>query len=789
MHHPGVHDSTLVLLSILIAVVASYTALDLAARMRAGSGLAKSAWLGAAALAMGGGIWSMHFVAMLAFSLPGMEVTYDLALTLVSLVLPIAVTAMGFWLVSKANGGGRITLALSGLLMGLGIAGMHYTGMAAMRMQADLGYSHFWVAVSLLIAVGAATAALSLAIRQASFRQRLLAAPVMGIAIAGMHYAAMQGASFTAYSDEHVATTASVGQTHLAVWVATTTLLILLLGIVAASIDRSFAQQLQTEALARSASEQRFRLLVQGVADYAIFMLDPQGHVTNWNTGAQRIHGYSEGEIVGQHFSRFYTEEDQERGLARQALETAAREERFEHEGWRIRKDATCFMAHVVIDAIRDENGQLLGFAKVTRDVTELRRSQQELEEARVALTQAQKIETIGQLTGGVAHDFNNLLAVIMGNLDLMRRRVKDPQLLKFIDNSLEAAKRGASLTGRMLAFARRQALKTEPIDVLSLVHSLSNLLERSIGPTIQIRTEFPLRLPRALADANQLELAILNLVVNARDAMPQGGTITMSAELKSEAGASFVALTVEDAGTGMDAETLAKAIEPFFTTKGVGKGTGLGLSMVHGMAEQLGGRFELSSEAGIGTKATILLPIASGDQADEPPATPTSEIRGVSPLTVLVVDDDDLVLANTTAMLEDLGHTVFEAASGEQGLRLLGGESGIQLVITDQLMPGMLGTQLASAIRKRWPEMPVLLTTGYSELPPGSDPTLPKLSKPFTQADLARELARIERPQGPSHPVPAQLAGRTSTQFRGAHRSVPYVDERATKAEGRHGV
>lgn len=754
MHHSGTHDGILVLLSILIAVVASYTALDLAARMRAGAGIARGAWLGAAALAMGGGIWSMHFVAMLAFRLPGIDVTYDVGLTLVSLALPVVVTAAGFWWVGRGGQEARLPLAAAGLATGLGIAGMHYTGMAAMRMPAEISYDPAWVAVSLLIAVGAASSALWLAFRQSSLVQRSAAALVMGAAVAGMHYAAMQGASFTAGDVGHDAAHAGVSQTYLAAWVATTTLLVLLLGVGAASIDRSFAQRLQAEADARGASERRFRLLVQGVADYAIFMLDADGRVTNWNTGAQRFKGYAEEEIVGEHFSRFYTEEDRRDGLPARALATAAREGRFEQEGWRVRKDGTRFLAHVVIDTIRDDEGRLLGFAKVTRDITQLKRNQQELEEARAALAQAQKMETIGQLTGGVAHDFNNLLAVIVGNLDLMRRRVGDPRMLKFIDNSLEAARRGASLTGRMLAFARRQTLKTEPVDIPGLVRSLSDLLERSIGPTVRIRTEFPLRLPAALADANQLELALLNLVVNARDAMPDGGTVTISAEPETHGGAGFVALSVEDTGCGMDPDTLAKAADPFFTTKGVGKGTGLGLSMVHGLAEQLGGRFRLASEIRKGTRATIVLPLASEEPAAGTEFASTPVPGTAPPLTVLVVDDDDLVLANTSAMLEDLGHTVLEATSGEQGLRILGREPGIGLVVTDQLMPGMLGTQLAGTIKECWPGMPVLLTTGYSELPSGSDPDLHRLAKPFTQADLARELAHLA-PWGQDKVVP----------------------------------
>jgi signal transduction histidine kinase len=432
------------------------------------------------------------------------------------------------------------------------------------------------------------------------------------------------------------------------------------------------------------------------------------------------------------------------------------REGRFEQEGWRVRKDGGRFWAHVVIDPIRNEEGELIGFAKVTRDITERRQAQEALEKARAALFQSQKLETIGQLTGGIAHDFNNLLAVVLGNLELLRKRLPDdPKIRRYLDNSLEAARRGAALTRRMLAFARRQDLKVEPIDVRDLVRNMSELVERSIGPTVQVETRFPLRLGAALVDANQLELAVLNLILNARDAMPEGGRITVEARRETVGANSphqlqqgdYICLSVADRGEGMDEETLARAVEPFFTTKGVGKGTGLGLSMIHGFAEQSGGRLVLKSRKGEGTTAEIWLPMAATEavsyqnEADEFVPDPA---RAAQRVTVLVVDDDHLVLMNTAAMLEDLGHDVIEATSGEQALRALRRGRRIDLVVTDQLMPGMTGTQLITAIKAEWPHIPVILATGYAELPPGTDSDLPRLNKPFGQAELAREVAAI---------------------------------------------
>jgi PAS domain S-box-containing protein len=752
MPHAGTHDAVLVVLSILIATAASYTALDLASRMKACSGRSRHAWLATAALAMGGGIWSMHFVAMLAFSLPGLEVSYDLRLTLVSLALPILVTAIGFFIANRPDAG-PAALGLSGLIMGLGIAGMHYTGMAAMRMPADLRHDRLWGAVSILIAIGASVSALWLASRQAGFGQRLLAASIMGLAVSGMHYAAMQGATFSnAAVVDHAHGTAGLGQTRLALWITGTTFLVLVLALAAAMFDRHLSHAAERETAALRVSEERFRLLLQGVTDYAIFMLDPEGRIANWNAGAERIKGYAANEIVGSHLSRFYTEEDIMAGVPATALETAARVGRFEAEGWRVRKDGSRFWANVVIDAIRDEAGQLVGYAKVTRDITERREAQVALEQAREALAQAQKMEAVGQLTGGVAHDFNNLLMAVLGSLELLRKRLPDdPKLTRLLDNAIQGAQRGASLTQRMLAFARRQELKPEAVDLPNLVHGMTDLLQRSIGPQVHIETRFPLGLPRVMVDAHQCELALLNLTVNARDAMPEGGTITIAGRevTEAEAGASdlpqgrYACLSVTDTGAGMDAETLARAQEPFFTTKGVGKGTGLGLPMVQGLAAQSRGRLLLRSSPGEGTTAEMWFPLAEPTETQaDPIPVPVRPRAPTRSLTVLIVDDDLLVLENTAAMLEDLGHRVIEARSGQEALDLLHRTRSLDLVITDHAMPSMTGAQLAEQIGAVRPGLPVILASGYAEMPSGQSLNLPRLSKPFDQSALARAVA-----------------------------------------------
>jgi PAS domain S-box-containing protein len=517
-----------------------------------------------------------------------------------------------------------------------------------------------------------------------------------------------------------------------------------------AKVTRDLTERMRAEATLR-ASQEQFRLLVQGVTDYAIYLLSPEGNVSSWNAGAERIKGYAPEEIIGKHFSQFYTAEDRAADLPQRALEIARREGRFEKEGWRVRKDGTKFWASAVVDTIHNPDGSILGFAKITRDITERMNAQRALDEAREALVQAQKMEAIGHLTGGIAHDFNNLLMAIHGSLELLQRRLPkdDPKVRQLIDNAVHGAQRGAALTQRMLAFARRQELKLVALDVPQLVRGVTELLRSSLGPSIDIATQFPPELPKTRADPHQLELALLNLAMNARDAMPRGGLVVIAASERTTAGepglnpGHYVCVTVTDTGTGMDEETLRRAVEPFFTTKGVGKGTGLGLPMVHGMAQQSGGKLALRSGPSVGTTAELYLPVAQPDAASAPEGiAPKPPISPGRKLAILAVDDDPLVAINTLSLLEELGHTVFSASSGTRALEILRGEASIDLIITDQAMPGMTGSELALKIRAEKPELPVILATGYAELPPGEGQGIPRLAKPFRQQDLAKAIA-----------------------------------------------
>jgi PAS domain S-box-containing protein len=490
-------------------------------------------------------------------------------------------------------------------------------------------------------------------------------------------------------------------------------------------------------------------LLVQAVVDYAIYMLDLEGRVRSWNAGASRIKGYSADEIIGKHFQQFYTPEDIASGKPARALNTALTTGRFEDEGWRVRKDGSRFWAFVIVDAIRNESGELIGFAKITRDISERREAQMRLDEARQQSAQSQKMEALGQLTGGMAHDFNNLLAAIIGGADLALRNPRDMERqIKLLNGIRDTAQRGAGLVKQLLAFARRQPLEARLVDTKAQVEMAAELLRHSLTPNIELTVDISDQLAQIEVDPSQFEVTLLNLGINARDAMPKGGTIRLAARNvfldESKNGGlhgPFVAISVADTGVGIPVEIRDRIFEPFFTTKAFGEGTGLGLSRVYGFTRQSNGTVKIESEVGEGTTATIYLPVARS----------TGERIGNEGLekasSVLVVEDDPTVAEISEQLVAELGYRVQVANNAREALEMLSAQK-FDAVFSDIVMPGgMSGLELARRIRERMPELPILLTSGYSESYTDAR-EFPFLAKPFQLEELSTAMAKLLVPR-----------------------------------------
>lgn len=508
-------------------------------------------------------------------------------------------------------------------------------------------------------------------------------------------------------------------------------------------------------------SERRYQQLVDAVVDYAIFQLDRAGNVATWNPGAQRIKGYQRDEIIGKHFSAFYTSEDREANVPHLALEIAAREGRYEAEGWRVRKDGSRFRASVVIDAMRNDDGQVVGFAKVTRDITERYEHQQQMKNVQDQLAAAQKMEAVGQLSGGIAHDFNNLLMIVIGNLETAQHKalkISDAALVRSLGNAMRGAQRAAALTGRLLAFSRRQALEPKPLDVNKFLTGLSDFIQRTLGEQIEIEAVGAPGLWNIEVDHNQLESAVVNLAINARDAMPNGGKLTIDAanvfadedysrttpELSP---GQYVCISVSDTGSGMTPEVRERAFEPFFTTKELGHGTGLGLSQVYGFVKQSGGHIKIYSEADQGSTIKIYLPRLLGRQDDPGDATRDPTLLGADASeTILLVEDDADLRAFIVEVLQSLRYRVLASADATSALQhLKNHDQRIDLLLTDVVMPKVNGRQLAMEAALLRPELPILFMTGYSRnaiahqgrLDDGVD----IMQKPVSQAQLANRV------------------------------------------------
>lgn len=502
--------------------------------------------------------------------------------------------------------------------------------------------------------------------------------------------------------------------------------------------------QLEHTRLAFGRAKRYFQILIEGIADHAVFMLDTAGRVASWNSTAQQVIGYSAQEIIGKHFGIFYRPDERRAGEPNRALELALQKGKYEVEGWRIKKNGTLFFVTGTITAIRDEAGNLIGLANVIRDATERRHAQEKLVEAREQLAMAQKMEAIGKLTGGIAHDFNNLLMIIGGNAQMFKRLL-DPKLPKAIEAIQAAAKRGESLTRQLLTFSRRQQLSPTVVDLNTCIRNMRTMIESSLRGNIVYNEQIAPEIWPVKVDISELELAIVNIAVNARDAMPSGGEFTLttrnvtaeSTNGNGRADEDYVMIEFNDTGVGIPPNLLSKIFDPFFTTKEVGKGTGLGLSQVYGFVHQAGGAINVESDVGRGTTITMLLPSCAEQEVVDMEGADL-DARQLQRPTVLIVDDSAEVAEVTSSLFETLGYNTHYRDSADAALKLLAEGNKIDLVFSDIVMPGAIdGVGLAREIRSRYPHLPVLLTTGYSAAAQAAPSDLRILRKPFDTAAL----------------------------------------------------
>ena len=518
------------------------------------------------------------------------------------------------------------------------------------------------------------------------------------------------------------------------------------------------------------------QLLIDAVVDYAIYMIDADGHVRSWNSGAARLKGYSADEIIGCHFSSFYTEEERAAGVPQRALARATAEGRYEAEGWRVRKDGTRFWASVVIDAIHDDKGGIVGFAKVTRDITERYEAQKLLKETQEQLAAAQKIEAVGQLSGGIAHDFNNLLMIVIGNLETAQRHAQElpgtARLQRALHNAMRGAQRASALTSRLLSFSRRQPLDPKPLDVSRFISGAADFLQRSLGETVEIEAVGAAGLWTIEVDPNHLESALVNLAINARDAMPGGGKLTIEAanvfadedyrRVNPEViSGQYVVICVTDTGEGMSPDVLNRAFEPFYTTKEAGHGTGLGLSQVYGFVKQSGGHVKIYSEPGQGTTVKMYFPRMATKEAMQDAEPDDPIVEGESSETIMVVEDDADLRGYIAEILRGLNYHVLTTPNAQAALSVLAQKGRrVDLLLTDVVMPGINGRELGRRAQELRPDLRVLYMTGYSRnavvhqgrLDDGVD----LLQKPVSQPQLATRIREMldrpaRLPRGPS--------------------------------------
>jgi PAS domain S-box-containing protein len=736
----GSYDPALVGFSVLVAILASYSALDLTGRVASSTALARIGWLMGGATVMGLGIWSMHFVGMLAFHLP-VAIAYDVPLMLLSVLVAIGASLLALAVVSRPTMG-IVTLTIAGLMMGAAISGMHYIGMSSMRLDAHLSHRDSTVVLSVLIAIAASLAALWLAFRLRSAvnaRGRALkavSAVIMGIAISGMHYTAMSGASFIGRA--HIPTSQHyiIASTGLGAAVTAGAVLIIVLALIGAVMDRSIK--------ARLAFTQELRDLFDDVP-VGLYRTTPEGSFIEVNRAMVQLLGYPDRETLlrAPSPSLYVDAEDRRRWTARMKETGIVRD--FEVRLRRL--DGEIITVRDTSHAHRTPQGTVVRYEGALEDISDRRRLEDQLR-------QSSKMEAVGQLAGGVAHDFNNLLTVIRGNTDILIDELADKDSAREgLKEIAKAAERATNLTTQLLAFSRRQMLRPKVVNLNTIIDGMREMIARLIAEHIEIVTKLDAELGSVLVDPTQAEQVILNLAVNARDSMPNGGVLTITTanyELTTEACGGvnrlapgpYVELTVEDTGSGICPDVLPHIFEPFFTTKAEGKGTGLGLSTVYGIVQQSGGWIRAENRAEGGARFKVAFPRSSLEgKHDDEGTLDTHALSGHE--TILLVEDQPMVRLVTTKILSRLGYTVLDAEGVEAALRIVSQEpSRIDLLITDVMMPRMRGPDLAKRLRQECPDLRVVYISGYSEdgvagLGRLDSETL-FLQKPFTAEALA---------------------------------------------------
>jgi PAS domain S-box-containing protein len=733
------------LLSLLVALFGAWTATDLFRRVFANVGRARIAWLTAASFALGLAVWAMHLMALLGRD-PGGVDRFDGPVMLMSAGVAVGGCGVGFWLVTRRSRDLTFSL-IGGAGLGLAMAVAQFVGMDGIANLVVVDDNPLWIAVALLVAIAGGAAAMAISELGRATIRRVLASLLLAATMAACHLASM--AAFTLRPPPGLAVE-GLAPSELAFALGAGVVFVMFLSSVSALFDRRFEGLAAIEAERNAA---QLRSILEQTPVGIVVADAPSGDIRFANPEAEYLMGHSITDSPQSQDALPYgpiDEQGRRRASEGQPLMRAVKRGfRTDRMVQRYRRpDGAVVIFEVAAAPIRDADGRIVQAVATFHDITAKMKAEE-------ALRQSQRMEGIGQLTGGVAHDFNNVLTAVLGSLQLASKRVTDERARQLMDNAVQAAERGAKLTSQLLAFSRRQRLESLPVDLNAMIERMGGLFSSTLGGTVSVERGLAPDLPPALADPAQLELALLNLALNARDAMPQGGVLRLStAEVTTGAPRTssepeqghYIALSVKDTGPGMTADVAERAFEPFFTTKPLGKGSGLGLSQVLGLAKQLGGGVKLETAPGRGATVTLYLPVSDVPKVSTGFDLQVEPPRAREGAKVLVVDDDSDVRRFIVDFLKDSGYAVADAVDGPSGLKTLAEQGPFDLILLDFAMPGMTGSEVARSVRADRPGQPILMMTGYleheavlSEL--GAQPML---QKPFDPSELLFRVAAL---------------------------------------------